>query len=216
MTADVSSTLEQHGEAIVSTAIGVAVTLAVAFFIFYLQRRRKTLDWASITNAPLTNPKLKLAGGLTGQWEGKSVTDPYIMVLRILNTGGEEISDSDYTRPISFSFKQCSLISANPADSSDDVEPEIAQFHAVEAGDAKVTLEPIRLDRAEWFDIQFLFDGKAKYPDVDVKIFGHTRPAKRIYPAFVNYYRSVLRSLQDLAIMAVMLILLMGVLYLVF
>jgi hypothetical protein len=170
-----------HGEQLVWAVVGIAAGLAISGAFYYLQRRKKTLDWMSVTNAPLLNTRAKLADGLSIYWMNRPVSRPSIMIIRIKNTGREAIRAEDFAQPISMAFDKVQVLVAIVSETSPNLG-DISPIH--EVGDSgiidRITIEPRLLNPGEWFDIQLLFDGKAGYPSVSTRFADQSRSMKQV------------------------------------
>lgn len=77
----------------------------MSWFFFIRQRRKITIDWVPVANTRLMNDVLfQLDKELIVTWNGRRVTNPSIIEVRIGNTGNEPITAASYLRPITFRF----------------------------------------------------------------------------------------------------------------
>ncbi len=87
--------------------IGVIIALiaiGVAFFIYYLQRQRKTLAFQIITNTPVLTVSEQVEGKLKVLYENTPVNNAQLVIVKLINNGNLPITRNDYERKLSFIF----------------------------------------------------------------------------------------------------------------
>jgi hypothetical protein len=141
-----------------SNMIGVAevligaVGLVAAFFIYRWQRQRKGLGVAVLTDRPLLMTPSPFA--VTVHHDGKVVGEPWLIVLRIANTGNVPIEASDFERPLSITFPYSEVLSAEVT----GVRP-VELTATLRTDGPTVTLDPCLLNPTDLIEVQCLLDG---------------------------------------------------------
>ncbi len=104
-------------------AIGIVALLltAVGIWLGWQALSSKGVAYEIVSQAPLVSSQETLAGKLQVSFDGKPVEDVSLVVLRVYNSGNEEIRKADYESPITFSFGQgadvlsAEVVSTQPA-----------------------------------------------------------------------------------------------------
>ncbi len=92
--------------------------IGIAVFIYLLQRRKKSLSYQVISEAPLLTVREGLEGNIKILYGEKLVPDVHLVVIRILNNGNTPILSSDFEENLQFSFGQkTAILSAEVTDS---------------------------------------------------------------------------------------------------
>src|SRR5687767_9755379 len=96
--------LAEHWDFVVGTALGI-LGIATGIAIAFWQRQPKTLDYYVRNVLPLHSPHAKaasrgLSAPLVMRHGDEYVEDPYLLTVRIINSGKRAIVDDDYVEPI--------------------------------------------------------------------------------------------------------------------
>jgi hypothetical protein len=154
-----------------SNVIGVAevligaIGLVAAFVIYRWQRQRKGLGVAVLTSRPLlTTPS---PFGVSIHHDGKEVSEPRLVILRIANTGNVSIGTTDFERPLSIGFPYCQVLSAEVTGvHPDDLTPTIR------TDGPTVIIDPCLLNPTDLIEVQSLLDGGLDDPRIDCRVVG--------------------------------------------
>lgn len=85
---------------IVAIIFGLA-TLLLSLFTAYLVRRKKALTYDILSLTPLATVNDNLEGRLQILFDGRSVSNVQLALIRFTNSGNVPVSSDDYERPIS-------------------------------------------------------------------------------------------------------------------
>src|SRR5687767_7440604 len=96
--------LVDHWEFTVGTALGI-LGIVVGIAVALWQRQPKTLDYEVRNRLPLLSPHAqaasqRLAAPLTLMYGNEAIENPYLLTVRIKNTGKRAISADDYAEAI--------------------------------------------------------------------------------------------------------------------
>lgn len=148
--------------------------IAVVLAIIFRPRQSKGLGWKyqsanriiRVTQAQRNRLPLKVVYG------EQDVDDPNIIILRILNAGGQAIEVGDFDRPITIEFKESKLLALDViAQSSKGMS---ITFKVDTSAPNRVTLNPMLLNAGEWVELQFVTDGNVEQPPIEARIVGQT------------------------------------------
>jgi hypothetical protein len=180
-----SSWLHQHGETLLSFALGTAATVVVAVIIARRQRRPKTLDYEILANSPIiSNVSRQLGTGLRVSWgtDAHPLSWPRLTVLIFKNTGRRGIRREEILEPLSITVTGASKV-------VDATVTAVSAAHVHELGQREVTrtgeeghftnvcaLEPDTFNPGDWVEVQLIVDGEHG----DIEVEGMVYEADRI------------------------------------
>ncbi|MGY1806345.1 hypothetical protein ACI8AF_03165 [Blastococcus sp. SYSU D00669] len=139
--------------------LGIVVTVAIGLW----QYQPKRLSYEVIEKVRLiANEATTAARGfshpLTVYYGTRQLTDPYLLTVRIKNSGKRGIAASDYQGSIAIAGKNQQPLDGFVSDSRpEDLDPTNGQV--LYAGGSMQPLKPPMLNPGEWFDLQFISDG---------------------------------------------------------
>lgn len=140
----------------------VAAVLAILVTVFFSLRseRVKEVSISLLAKRPLlsvdsTNPR----NGLEVRLKGAVVAAPWLVSMRVENTGGLPIEERDIESPLRFFFQGGKPISAEVQTSSDKSISFSTSF-----SDDSVTISHKLLNPGDWIGIDVLFEGEPKLP----------------------------------------------------
>jgi hypothetical protein len=149
-----------HADAVISTVIGIIVTILVAAVIYIRQRTYRRLSYRVIARqrlVPLTG--YQEYSDLQIQFKKNPVTDPWIVIIRIINTGRQDIAPDDITRPLSIdignntSIRDTRVTGSTPENVYDAKPLEIDKM-------GRPFLERVAINRENTIQMQLLLDGQ--------------------------------------------------------
>lgn len=174
---------------IVGSAIGVA-GIIIGIILHYRQRRPKRLDYMVLTNVPIET--LAVEGDkprLQVMFAGMELANPRVITLRLINTGREPVTDSDYAAPLTITWddaiiRDCGVIGSSAPDmltpqtirylfNEVDGQPDIS------GGIEEIRLQPNCMNADESIDLRIVVDGGDKLA-VACRVVGQTRSMRRI------------------------------------
>jgi hypothetical protein len=136
---------------VVEVAVGT-LALGATFIVYKWQLQCRGLGVVVLTNRPLISTPSPFP--VTMSHDGRFAIEPWIIVLRVANTGNVPIQADDFVVPLSVTFPVGELLSA-----------EITGLHPRELAASlrtdhqSVTLEPCLLNPSDLIEIQCLLDG---------------------------------------------------------
>jgi hypothetical protein len=156
----VASWLSDHWEFVVGTAVailGIVVGIAIALW----QRQPKTLDYEVVNKLPILSPNANLAwetpsAPLVVLYGDQKIKDPFLLTVRVRNTGKRAIEAGDYADPITVT-----CTGSRPFDGFiNQVFPQELRVADDPRSLAQLAaLRPPLLNPGDWFELQFLTDG---------------------------------------------------------
>jgi hypothetical protein len=132
------------------------IAIVAAFFIFYLQLRRKALSYRVITDAQVVSVSDKVKGNIQILYDGKPVPGLRLIELRIQNTGNLPIRPDDYIQPLTVLCRSASVII---------VSTELVDTHSLGAhieevvGLEDIVISKPLLNPKDYFDLRILTTG---------------------------------------------------------
>jgi hypothetical protein len=144
-------------------------------WIFYRKAEKpKQLAWTRISGNLIISATEDQREDLSVVYRGRSVNNPYIMIIRITNVGKQEIREADFTEPISIDFGTAELLANDVIGKSN---PKLKGRFAVDTSEPNlVKFTPELLNRDEWVEFQFVTDGVPGQPIVDTRFAGQAAP----------------------------------------
>ena len=80
--------------------VGVLVAI-LAIMVTLLLRERKHLDYEFISGTRLlANEAIRIAGELQLRFRNSIVKDPYLLLVRLINTGNRPLTEEDFEQPV--------------------------------------------------------------------------------------------------------------------
>jgi hypothetical protein len=162
-----------------ATTIGVLVSI----LLWHLNQRRKAVSYTVMRHHPLLNLSGAARNDMDIRFAGHSISDAYLIVIRIINTGHLPIAVSDYQTALSVllnpgaNIVAASIIETTPVDLEERVKHEDKSKSLIqEIEGEKVTLTPVLLNDGDSITVQML----ARNAMGGVSVRGHVQGIKRI------------------------------------
>lgn len=151
-------------------AILALIAIGVSILTYLLQRNRKSLSYEVLSDTPLLTMKEKLEGKLRILYEGTSIKNTQLLVIRILNSGNMPIRAEDYVLPLEFEFgNSAKILSAEVTDKVPDNLPA-----NVTVNDHGFRLEPTLLNSKDSITVKVLVSDYQERPKAVARIDGVT------------------------------------------
>jgi hypothetical protein len=148
----------QNNPETTATAVFGVLALAVALWIAFWQNKPKRLDYEIRNNVPiLSSHASSLGGRLSILFEGKGVTEPRLVTVRIKNTGKLAVTADEYVDPIRVDYERNPPFDGFVAQES---TPGILTDVFDGALPKRPAMVPELLNPGDWFDVQLLSDGE--------------------------------------------------------
>lgn len=147
--------------------IAVIVAIAIPIIIYYSQRQYKELSYEIISSSPLLAKSKEIEGNVQIFFDNKPVSNVYLVILKLINSGNTPISAKDYESPIAFNFGgNTNILSADVS----KAEPESLKINLDKIKN-KVILEPLLLNAGDTIIFKFILSDYS----------GDIKPEARIY-----------------------------------
>lgn len=128
----------------ISVILGV-VTITLSVIIFLLQRKRKELSFGIISATSLLEISSRIEDQLEILYEGKPTQSIHLIILKIINSGKEEIPPGDFIEPIKIDFPNPTKII-----SAEITKTEPTPFETkINKNNQGITIEPILLNAGD-------------------------------------------------------------------
>ena len=129
------------------TIIGIVVTSAVAYSIYFLERRKKSLNYVVLANTSLITLNPAIRGKIKILFDDTHVENVTLFLLEIINDGNVDIEASDFIIPLTIRFtKNTNILSyevLNPK--PENLKPEF------KVGTDEIELIPLHIMKKDLF-----------------------------------------------------------------
>jgi hypothetical protein len=160
--------VSEEALAIAGLVIGV-LGIAVSIVTYFWTRERKRLDYEVIINAPLMGREARIfQEDLEVRFRGAPVTEPHLVIIRLVNTGNRPIAPDDQVENILIDFAAPRVRLINADVIRTNIQKE--KISLTIQGDA-VSLMPYLFNQGDWVAFRMLVDGKGS-PVVAGRISG--------------------------------------------
>jgi hypothetical protein len=144
------------------------IAIGVSILIYLLQRNRKSLSYEVLSDTPFLTMKEELEGKLQILYEGTSIKNAQLIVIRILNSGNMPIPANDYERPLQFVFgNRAKILSAEVTDKVPD-----NLLANVTVNDHGFELKPTLLNSKDSITVKVLVSDYQEILKADARIIG--------------------------------------------
>lgn len=173
------SFLHRNADVIGLTGVAVGVVaIMVAVFIYQRQKSPKRLDWQPLGSNPLVSLPAPYVGPLIEVTaNGEPLESPFIVRLRIANSGKIAIGAGDFEQPLTFIFPRSEIKNFSVLNYS---HVGMSMFKIEQINKRQAHIVPSSLNRGEGFEIQFMVEGEGEYPKVEARVFDEQRPIRRV------------------------------------
>ena len=136
--------------------IGAFLAIAIAFVLYFLQRRRRELAFGVLYSRELLTVAEEVASRIEISLDGQRIKNLQVLTVGIKNSGDEAIAETDFAIPLSISIEGTGSI----------VSASVVKQHPsnlglqVTAGSAEVSLSPLLLNPKDFAIIKILYSGK--------------------------------------------------------
>ena len=148
--------------------LGVFLTMlgiVAAVWIYWLQRQTKELAFGIISSRRLIKASDEVSSRITMQLDGKTVTNLYLIIFALKNSGDQAIVKADFERPLRITFPGGCILSATV---TSQFPRNIAA--EVESDDHHAQLRPLLLNSGDQVVLQLLVSTTNTEPSVDIRI----------------------------------------------
>jgi len=141
------------------------LSLACAFWIYWLQRQVKELAFGIISSRRLLAIDDDLSSRVTVQLDGKAVKSLHLLVFGLKNSGHRAITSADFQKPFEILFNAGQVISTEVAS---QLPPNL--YPVLVPGIDSVSLQPLLLNPGDQVVIQVLLSSAKPSYEVDARI----------------------------------------------
>jgi hypothetical protein len=151
---------------VIAAVVAIPVSIWLAVWTIRVQRDTAGhLDYEFISGIRLlAGEAARLSSGLRVMSGTQTVADPYLLLVRLINTGRRAISDEDFQGEPCKVVLDRPVLSAEVADKSDSQMEVLAEWKGSEA-----RLPPTLFKPREWVALAILTDGKPDEQSVDLR-----------------------------------------------
>ena len=139
--------------------------IAAAFWIYWLQRQTRELAFGIVSSRRLLSVADELSSRVTVQLDGQTVKNLHLLVYGIKNSGHRSIAANDFERPLSISFADGRIVSAEVAS---QVPPNLGA--RLDASESRVVLQPLLLNAGDQILLQILLSAPSSAASIDTRI----------------------------------------------
>src|SRR5207302_904127 len=172
--------------AVVSIIVGAVVAWVVTRYYANKARNIKALGWTPLgISRIVTRPVTDVAQGLALSWNGNPLHTPYTVMIRISNSGTQEVvgeltspDRSEYNKPLVIDFGDSKCYEATITKAHNTSIETPFPIISEPADSFKVPMPTLNI--ASWIELEMIADGTAKYPNVRCLLEGQTEEIKPI------------------------------------
>jgi hypothetical protein len=159
----------------------VGIILAIYYGTIQIRQQRKVLDWELNADESIVGmvAAKRVTSGLSVRYNDLPLTNPRIIVMHIINTGRQEITESDFTSAnyIEVSVPDAEILAG--ASVTDVSDSSVYPVGPLDQALVKVELRPRTMKRKSWLKLQLIVDG-GKRPVVSAKFANQSRPMREL------------------------------------
>jgi hypothetical protein len=157
----------------VATILGIVIGVLSTIAVYRLQSRPKQLDYEFILGVRLlATEAARLEGDLKVQYGQRKVTEPYLLLVRLINTGNKSIDPRDFDQPVRVELGSTEVVTAGIVKKSNSE----MRTRRPEVGSGVVLIYPILFEPGEWIAFTILTDGEPPEREVVARISGGREP----------------------------------------
>lgn len=151
----------------VGTILAV-LAIIISIVLFFAQRKRKVLAYEIISQTAILSEADEVSGKLQILFQGETVKNVHLLVIKLINMGNVPIVSADYEREVKLEFKDSEkILSAEIAETTpDNLSGEIF------LNDKNIMLKPILLNPKDAIVIKILISGFQGTVHLDGRIIG--------------------------------------------
>lgn len=149
-------------------AILVVIGIIISIILYWIQRPKSSLSWKIIASSPLVKISTEIRGNLQVFFNGNSVKDIQLIIIKIINTGNVSIKSGDYEHPINLNFdKNAQILTAEVIETNpNDIEA------STNIKGNRVFISPTLLNKGDSVTIKTLVNQFNNHISIDGRIVG--------------------------------------------
>lgn len=151
--------------------VGVLVTIiigVISLIIVSAERRKKVLSYEIISSTSLISVRQEIRDKLKIVYQGKIISQLYLNLIKIINSGNLPITASDFAVPVTFVFKNGTEIITAEVSGKKPAGLEATVAYT----DTQVVLKPTLLNSGDSVEIKVLSTGQGDVTSVNGRIIG--------------------------------------------
>ncbi|MFE9889004.1 hypothetical protein [Streptomyces scopuliridis] len=149
------------------------LAIIAAYDIYLRQNKIKRLGYRIVTNSPLVSPDAGRLDRLRVAYDSRRLDDPRLVVLRLINSGGQEIRREDFQGDLRAVFDGGTRITSVVGVTT---HPEGMSVPGVAQEDSELRVSPVTLNPGDFVDLQVLTEG----PFTQIRVLGHVAGVQEI------------------------------------
>lgn len=146
-------------------AVLAVLSIGAAFWIYWLQRQTKELAFGIVSSRRLLSVADEVSSRVTVQLDGKTVKNLHLLVYGLKNSGHRAIAQGDFERPLSISFLDGQVVSAEVAS---QVPSNLGATLVIT--ETRVELQPLLLNAGDQILFQVLLSAPSPSASVDTRV----------------------------------------------
>jgi hypothetical protein len=144
---------------IILSIVGILVTLFL--------RERKHLDYEFISGTRLlADEATRLAGELELRFKSSIIKDPYLLLVRLINTGNRPLGEEDFEQPIRIELDAPVLTGWIAKADPEELAPTVRWYADI------VEVPGTLFNKGDWIALGVLTDGEPREKKINIRIVG--------------------------------------------
>jgi len=153
--------------------VTAVVTLAATFLVHRLSQERKHFDYEFISGVRLlADEATRLAGDLELRFKTSVIKDPYLLLVRLINTGNKPLVEEDFEQPVRIELDAPVLSAWIAKSEPEELIPAVGWYSDT------VEIFPALFNKGDWIALGALTDGEPPKKNINVRIVGVKKPRK--------------------------------------
>jgi hypothetical protein len=150
--------------------IGVVSAIILGVVLFRLQRRRKELGYRVLSETRVVSVEAAVGERVQILYEGQPVSNVYLVVVELVNSGNQPIIPDDYHYPLHIGLGQGARVLAAEQVSSkpNGITAPVSITESLE----RVRVDPVLLNAGDSLGLKFLVTQYGGNLDVDARVVG--------------------------------------------
>ncbi len=162
--------------------VSIVAAVVIMLITLYIQRRKKSLVYTILTEAPLLSVDDEIKGKLQITLDGISVQNVHLILIKIWNNGNTPIATIDFEKPLKILLNDnVNILSAKVLDRKPkNLDPNLKII-----SQNQFAIEPLLLNKQDSFTIRFLAAEYISEIAVNARING-VKDIKRVSSIFAS------------------------------
>lgn len=157
--------LGRNADSLALTVVSIAAGIFFSWYLFIKQKQPKTLDWAILSDQPLTPNGRNVPEAVNVRWMApipwvdattstrwRTLNAARLIEIRIQNTGKQPLTAADFEDPVTVSIGKGWLIDLVVTNSSHGGTGDLANLDQVDASNTR-RFRPRLMNQGDWIDL---------------------------------------------------------------